>query len=343
MIKKAVRSREFISLRRCSTEYRTFLKTDARELKTTGKGCAGLYRYGFNGMEKDDEVKGSGNHYTSLWRQYDPRLGRWFSVDPKSTPRESPFVSMGDNPILNIDPNGDYFFGLFGSTSQERRADRAEDFAAATGGFVSTNRKGKPIVIVSNFKSIEGGYELSYASHSNFGDFSSLKNFKNTLLGFDKAMEGGHDGMNSGYMTEKEAAITNDVLAIGGTGLAVGLAVPSGGTSLALAVSLGVPAVGLTTGKLILDINGEHEKSAKIPSGVGEALGQGFGQLAGDQELGGAIGGLSEGVFIGGRSILKAKSTFKIGTPVEKTATLNDAFQIGIGVKDVADKVNKSE
>ena len=33
-------------------------------------------------------------------------------------------------------------------------------------------------------------------------------------------MEGGHDGMNSGYMTEKEAAITNDVLAIGGTGLA---------------------------------------------------------------------------------------------------------------------------
>jgi RHS repeat-associated protein len=321
----------------------TPLKVVHGVFETSGKAGAGVYRYGFNGMEKDDEVKGSGSHYTSLWRLYDPRLGRWFSVDPKSTPGESPFVSMGDNPILNIDPNGDYFFGLFGSTSQERRADRAEDFAAATGGFVSTNRKGKPIVIVSNFKSIEGGYELSYASHSNFGDFSSWKNFKETALGFDKAMEGGHDGMNSGYMTEKEAAITNDVLAIGGSGLAILLAAPSGGTSLALTVSLGVPTIGLTTGKLILDINGEHEKSKKIPSGVGDALGQGFGQVAGSQELGGAIGGLSEGVFTGGRSILKAKSTFSIGTPVEKIATLDDAFQIGIGVKDVADKVNKFE
>ena len=250
---------------------------------------------------------------------------------------------MGNNPILNIDPNGDYFFGLFGSTSHERRIERAEDFAAKTGGVVSTNRKGKPIVIVSNFKSIEGGYELSYKSYSNFGDFSSWKNFKETAYGFDKAMEGGHDGMNSGYMTEKEAAITNDVLAIGGTGLAIGLAAPSGGTSLALAVSLGVPTIGLTTGKLILDINGEHEKSTKVPSGVGDALGQGFGQLAGNQELGGAIGGLSEGVFTGGRAIPKFRETFKSGSTVEKLGTLNDTYQIGSKVKDVVDRVNKSE
>ncbi len=30
------------------------------------------YRYGFNGMEKDDEVSGSGNHYDLGFRNYSP-------------------------------------------------------------------------------------------------------------------------------------------------------------------------------------------------------------------------------------------------------------------------------
>ena len=34
-------------------------------------------------MEKDDEVSGSGNSYTTFYRQLDPRIGRWMSVDPK--------------------------------------------------------------------------------------------------------------------------------------------------------------------------------------------------------------------------------------------------------------------
>jgi RHS repeat-associated protein len=60
-------------------------------------------------MEKDDEVKGSGNHYTTHFRQYDPRLGRWFSVDPKSFkyPSESPYVAFHNNPITWTDPRGD--------------------------------------------------------------------------------------------------------------------------------------------------------------------------------------------------------------------------------------------
>src|ERR1043165_2656899 len=40
------------------------------------------YRYGFNGQEKDDEAKGEGNSYDFGARSYDPRLGRWLSVDP---------------------------------------------------------------------------------------------------------------------------------------------------------------------------------------------------------------------------------------------------------------------
>jgi len=42
----------------------------------------GYYRYGFNGKENDNEVKGSGNQQDYGMRIYDPRLGRFLSVDP---------------------------------------------------------------------------------------------------------------------------------------------------------------------------------------------------------------------------------------------------------------------
>ena len=66
------------------------------------------YRYGFNGMEKDDEVKsGAGNTYTTHFRKYDPRLGRWLSLDPKRSSFESPYVGMTNNPIRFNDVYGD--------------------------------------------------------------------------------------------------------------------------------------------------------------------------------------------------------------------------------------------
>jgi RHS repeat-associated protein len=72
------------------------------------KSCAGAYRYGFNGMEADDEVKGEGNSYTTEFRQYDPRLGRWLSLDPlfQNFPWQSPYVAFDNNPIVNNDPRG---------------------------------------------------------------------------------------------------------------------------------------------------------------------------------------------------------------------------------------------
>ncbi|MDD2982853.1 MAG: hypothetical protein PHQ74_05645 [Crocinitomicaceae bacterium] len=43
----------------------------------------GGYRYGYQGSEKDNEVKGKGNSYTTFFRQLDPRLGRWLTIDPE--------------------------------------------------------------------------------------------------------------------------------------------------------------------------------------------------------------------------------------------------------------------
>jgi RHS repeat-associated protein len=45
-------------------------------------GSTGEYRYGFQGQEKDDEVKGEGNSVNYKYRMHDPRIGRFFAVDP---------------------------------------------------------------------------------------------------------------------------------------------------------------------------------------------------------------------------------------------------------------------
>ena len=66
------------------------------------------YRYGFNGKEKLDEIKGDGNGYDFGTRILDPRLGRWLSVDPmqRKYPDVAPYVAFGNNPISVIDPDG---------------------------------------------------------------------------------------------------------------------------------------------------------------------------------------------------------------------------------------------
>lgn len=40
------------------------------------------YRYGFQGQEMDNEVKGEGNSLNYTYRMHDPRVGRFFATDP---------------------------------------------------------------------------------------------------------------------------------------------------------------------------------------------------------------------------------------------------------------------
>jgi RHS repeat-associated protein len=61
------------------------------------------YRYGFNGMEKDDEVKGEGNSYNYKYRMQDVRLGRFFAVDPlaRKYPHNSPYA-FSENTVIHM-------------------------------------------------------------------------------------------------------------------------------------------------------------------------------------------------------------------------------------------------
>jgi RHS repeat-associated protein len=67
-----------------------------------------FYRRGFNGMEKDDEVKGGGNSYDFGARMYDARVGRWLTIDPllRKYPSLSPYNFVSNNPLIFVDPNG---------------------------------------------------------------------------------------------------------------------------------------------------------------------------------------------------------------------------------------------
>lgn len=66
------------------------------------------YMYGFNGKEDDNEVKGVGNQIDYGTRVYDPRLGRFLSMDPmsKSFPWYTPYQFAGNKPIANLDLDG---------------------------------------------------------------------------------------------------------------------------------------------------------------------------------------------------------------------------------------------
>jgi len=78
------------------------------------------YRYGFQGQEKDNEIKGSGNSINFGARMLDTRLGRFMSLDPYA--RLSTGISLysfaGNNPILFIDYDGKFKYPK-GSTQEK--------------------------------------------------------------------------------------------------------------------------------------------------------------------------------------------------------------------------------
>ena len=68
----------------------------------------GLYRFGFNGKENDNEVKGVGNQQDYGFRIYDSRIGKFLSVDPltQKYPELTPYQFASNTPIMANDLDG---------------------------------------------------------------------------------------------------------------------------------------------------------------------------------------------------------------------------------------------
>ncbi|MGB3180744.1 MAG: RHS repeat-associated core domain-containing protein [Cyclobacteriaceae bacterium] len=73
-----------------------------------------ILRYRYTGQEYDSET----GLYNYRARLYDSETGRFLSVDPKRSlrPQHSPYVAMGNNPIINIDPDGELFIQAIART-----------------------------------------------------------------------------------------------------------------------------------------------------------------------------------------------------------------------------------
>jgi len=66
------------------------------------------YRYGYQGQEEDDDVKGNGKSDNYKYRMHDPRTGRFFAIDPlfKEFPHNSPYAFSENRVIDAIELEG---------------------------------------------------------------------------------------------------------------------------------------------------------------------------------------------------------------------------------------------
>ena len=72
-------------------------------------GSSESYRYGFQGQEKDDEIKGGeGNSLNYTFRMHDPRVGRFFAVDPlfREYPHNSVYAFSENRVIDGVELEG---------------------------------------------------------------------------------------------------------------------------------------------------------------------------------------------------------------------------------------------
>ena len=139
------------------------------------KANFGNYRYGFNGMESDNEVKGDGNTYDYGARVYDPRIGRWMSTDPLrgAYPGLSPYNFAGNTPISAKDPDGRWIIFVNGYI----HGTRSDPNSRISSGKAYWTKLGKDEKLLRNS-------DGSYATHDNNGNETNYFAFEEAAKDF---------------------------------------------------------------------------------------------------------------------------------------------------------------
>lgn len=116
-------------------------------------------RFGFQGQESDNEIKGEGNSVNYKYRMHDPRVGRFFAVDPLAPkyPQWTPYQFSGNVVIMTREleglepennPNSDNFLARRGKSLIKSIADFAKRIN------IGKNRK-------NYYDQLEGHYEIA--------------------------------------------------------------------------------------------------------------------------------------------------------------------------------------
>lgn len=132
-----------------------------------------MYRFGFNGQEKDDEITGvPGAHTTAMFWEYDTRIGRRWNLDPKPNPCISQYATFALNPIWFSDPLGDTLRiqgdkKFIAQTNENIEKIRATDLGAELLAQLESSKKTYNITEAMNkfgaeFEPTRGGGDVDY-------------------------------------------------------------------------------------------------------------------------------------------------------------------------------------
>ncbi len=137
------------------------------------------YRYAFNGMEADDEIKGEGNSYDFGARMYDNRISRFFKMDPKfmEFPYWSPYSFAGNNPIRFFDKNGESPGDPMHHEFLTTVAIEVYNFIKSKGG---STRGALLVISQASFESLWGKEAIRYKDYNLFGIMTLGEDYKRT-------------------------------------------------------------------------------------------------------------------------------------------------------------------
>jgi RHS repeat-associated protein len=191
------------------TSYYTFASIALSAVSVTGKYHKEdvmylSYRYGFNNMEKDDELKGLGNSYDFGARIYDPRVGRWLAVDPLAGkyPNESPFIFTGNSPLIFIDKEGKEKIIYITIIAQDGTETTIAHVDADYVEWAYDGDLGMAAFDVTYSYRIDlrtGEIDKSDPSYSVNIDYNTYDFYKKTLFNIDKSLTGEGGKQKSGF------------------------------------------------------------------------------------------------------------------------------------------------
>ncbi len=158
-------------------------------------------------------------------RLYDPALGRFLGVDPQNQ-FASPYTGMGNNPVMGVDPDGEFVFsfalkklslsfirgvvdaidqGDVGRMDPTLRGTATNNHFEITAGLFRTDSDKNPndralqFIKRHTFQALNTGlgYRIAVASNT-FQDVERVERFHGATVLYRNTREGGNDGMSVG-------------------------------------------------------------------------------------------------------------------------------------------------
>lgn len=295
----------FLADIRQATDYSPFgVKLKNRDFElTSSTGNLIPYRYSFQGQEHDDEIKGEGNSVNYTYRMHDPRLGRFFAIDPltASYPWNSPYAFSENRVVDAIELEG-LEARIITYNRQNRDGSVTE---LSTGRAPNDNQKGctscgEEHYSVYFFQPLgKSGYETYTEQTTRGHSGDALLKMRSENWAFFQALR-----IYQGVQLAQDVQLATDVIGvIGSVAAIVATAGAASPIIIGAGITTGTVSLGLNSTKLILDLQGKYDESSKIPSSLGESLGKAFDEMYKkidedyDGNMGASIGNFAEAIL----------------------------------------------